>query len=98
MFSLLTNIMGHAYSWLIKLLIIVILDLLFRQVVGPMLEPLRIFIIYIENLALFKILPEAAFLLIQNGIIIFLTYEIFLWIVGTHHKPHHHSERQHANA
>jgi len=75
---------GEALGWLKKLLILGLVLEVFDLMV-PSLVNLQVFFYYVMNIASYKLFPESFWLISQQAFVLFVTFELFLWIVGRHH-------------
>jgi len=91
MFAFLAPLLHHVNTWVIKLGILVAVDVVFRAFFTDHLTGLKTFFIYMENIALFKLFNEHTVVFILNMMVLVMSYEVIIWIVGKHHlrSPHH---------
>lgn len=75
---------GEAFAWLKKLFLLFLVFQIVGLFVAP-LEGLKVFFIYVMNLASYRMFNEAFFAFSQQMFVLFVTWEIFLWIFGGHH-------------
>jgi len=87
---------GEALGWLKKLLVFGLVVQVFALLV-PSLTNLQVFFFYVMNIASYKLFPESFWLLSQQMFVLFVTFEIFMWIVGRHHMPSHHVEQKNSS-
>lgn len=72
---------GVAFSWMKKLLILTLVLQVFALFV-PSLTGIKIFMLYIMNLATYKMFPESFWLFSQQMFVLFVSWQILLWIIG----------------
>jgi len=75
---------GEAFGWLKKILILTLVLQIFALFV-PSLEGFQVFMMYVMNLAPYKMFPESSWIFIQQMFVLFVTWQILLWVVGKQH-------------
>lgn len=86
-------LLGHGLRWMYLLLGFIVVEAVFRVVVAKQwLNGLSELIIYLQNIALFKMIPEIGIVWILNAFMFMMSLEM-LWMVIEHKhqsKSHEH--------
>lgn len=94
MISYLLELFG---GWVMKLFIFIIINAMFSYFFlqpnflsnQPILTNLYIYILYFGSFSWYALAPEAVAQLVSTVFVMFLSFQVAIWIIGNHHLPHH---------
>jgi hypothetical protein len=88
MFTFLSNILGHAYRWILYFFAFLIFDQIFGLAANFIgLYNLQVFLIWFLNKGVFQLLPEQAVVTILNAFTFMFTFDLLMLMFGHENVP-----------
>lgn len=91
MSAILSYLIGHAYDWVVKLIILLIVLNVLALFGDAYLNNLKIVGMWWLNQTYYTMVTYQTASLIEQLIIFIITFNFAMWVFGYHHSPHSHA-------